>query len=60
MWDYIRAKVRNAILAGVNDAMAELQGPQAAEPQEPVTLQLEYRPEEPASCNHRRRVNATK
>jgi hypothetical protein len=27
MWEFIRAKVRNAILAGVNDAMAELQGP---------------------------------
>ena len=50
MWDYIRTKVRNAVLQGVNDAMAELQGQRAAEQEpEPVALLLEHRPEEPTA-----------
>jgi hypothetical protein len=61
MWEFIRAKVRNAILAGVNDAMAELQGPRAADEQpEPVALLLEYQPDEPASRNGSRTRTATK
>lgn len=47
MFEWIRARVRNAVLAGINDAMRELQQPQAPELEAPVTLQLEYQPEEP-------------
>jgi hypothetical protein len=43
MFEFIRTRVRNAILAGVNDAMAALYNP-AREPEAPVTLQLEHRP----------------
>jgi hypothetical protein len=61
MFEFIRAKVRNAILAGVNDAMAELQGPRAMDQEpEPVTLLLEYRAEEPATRNGSRTRTATK
>jgi hypothetical protein len=61
MWDYIRTKVRNAVLQGINDAMQELQGPATAsrEP-EPVTLLLEYHAEEPVTRNGRTRQTVTK
>jgi hypothetical protein len=61
MWDYIRTKVRNAVLQGINDAMQELQGPATASQEpEPVALLLEYHAEEPVTRSGSRTRAATK
>ena len=39
MWEYIRLKVKNAVLQGVNDAMTELHNSEAHEAELEVTLQ---------------------
>ena len=44
MWEYIRLKVRNAVLQGVNDAMTEMHNSQTHEAELVVTLQLAARP----------------
>jgi hypothetical protein len=40
MWEYIRLKVRNAVLQGVNDAMTEMHNSEAHEAEVVVTLHL--------------------
>jgi hypothetical protein len=56
MWEYIRLKVKNAILQGVNDAMAEMHNSEAHEAEMVVTLQLAY---QPASLPRPTRKNPT-
>jgi hypothetical protein len=54
MFEWIRMKVKNAVLAGINDALAEAH---QAPVQEPVVLQLEHQTEEPIR-NGRQRVRS--
>jgi hypothetical protein len=56
MWEYIRLKVKNAILQGVNDAMTELHTSEAHEAELVVALQLAY---QPASLPRPARKNPT-
>jgi hypothetical protein len=57
MWEYIRLKVKNAILQGVNDAMTELHNSDAHEAEMVVTLQLAAY--QPASLPRPTRKNPT-
>jgi hypothetical protein len=56
MWEYIRLKVKNSILQGVNDAMTELHNSEAHEAEIVVALQLAY---QPASLPRPTRKNST-